>query len=410
MALPGPAGTTQPNGAGPGGVLYLDRPVAAVAALVALGAAAFCFVTSENLPIGLLQVISTSIHSSVSSIGLLVTAYAAVVVVGSAPLTHLAQRLPRRALVCGLLGAFVLGTLAAGAAPGYWWLLLARVLAAMAQAVFWSVAAVTGISLFPPEVQGRAVAGVLGGGTLAVVIGVPAGAWLGEQGGWRLPFFVLSGVGVVILVAVALLLPAYHPSDTHAGLATDPSRRRFYALIATTMLVIGGFFTLDTYVSTFVTHVSHLAAHDVAIALFAGGVGGLAGVTAAGTWHDRLPRAATIAPPAVMTGALWGLFVAGTVPVAAVALLGAAGFAVGGVVVANQNRIMVVAPGSTDVASAWSSAAFNVGIAGGSLMGGIVVPALGIHQTALVGALLAMAGLAVITFDVAASPAPVGAR
>ena len=229
-------------------MLYERRPWVAVAALLALGAGAFCFVSSENLPIGLLQVMSDGLHTSVTAVGLLVSTYAAVVVIASAPLAHLAKRLPRRSLISGLLGAFVVLTMAAGASPSYWWLLLARALAALVQALFWSVVAVTAVSLFTPQMRARAAAVVFAGGALAGVAGVPALSLLGQHGGWRLPFFALSGFGALDLVAVRLLLPGYHPAQTHAGAAEEPSRRHFAALIATTGLVICGFFTLDTYV------------------------------------------------------------------------------------------------------------------------------------------------------------------
>ena len=88
-----------------------------------------------------------------------------------------------------------------------------------------------------------------------------------------------------------------------------------------------------------------------------------------------------------MTAALFGLFWAGTSPLPAVALFALSGAAVGGVIVSNQNRVMAVAPGSTDVASAWAGAAYNTGIAVGALLGGAIVPSLGVRATALVGGL-----------------------
>jgi MFS transporter, DHA1 family, inner membrane transport protein len=113
-----------------------------VPALAALGVAAFCFITGESLPIGLLPEMSRSLHSSLSQTGLLVTAYAVVVVLASAPLTHLTRDVPRRLLLSVLLGTLAVGTLAASAAPSYALLLAARLVTALAQAVFWSVAAV----------------------------------------------------------------------------------------------------------------------------------------------------------------------------------------------------------------------------------------------------------------------------
>ena len=93
----------------------------------------------------------------------------------SAPLT----RLTSLAVTCsrGLLGVFVVATLAAAAVAGYWWLMAARVVTALSQAVFWSIALVTAAGFFPPEKRGRAIGGVLAGGPLAILLGVPAGTW-----------------------------------------------------------------------------------------------------------------------------------------------------------------------------------------------------------------------------------------
>jgi len=380
-------------------VLHERHPAAAVTALVALGAAAFCFVTSENLPVGLLQVMAHSFHASISAVGLQVSVYAVTVVVGSAPLTHLAKALPRRPLICGLLATLAAGSVGAALAPSYWWLLVARVVTALGQSVFWAVAAVTAVSLFRPEHRGRAVAGVLGGGSIAIVTGVPAGTWLGQQAGWRVAFFVLGGLGAVILVLAAVLLPSSHPGETHAGRAKAPDRRRFLAMITTTVLIVCGFDTLNTYISPFVTGVAGLPAHDVALVLFLSGGGGAIGVAATASRFEQWPRLGTLGPPGLVGASLYMLYIAGRSLLAVVFLLALLGFALGGVVVANQTRVMVVAPGNTDVASAWTSAAFNLGIAAGSLAGSLVLRTGGVRLTALAGALFATAGLAVISWD-----------
>ena len=215
-------------------VLWARRPLVAVGALAVLGGSAFCFVSGETLPVGLLPVISSSLHSSLSATGLLVTVYALVVVVVSAPLTHLTRHIPRRYLLSGLLGVYVVATLAAAAAPGYWWLMAARVVTALSQAVFWSIAPVTAAGLFPPEKRGRAVAGVLVGGPLGILVGLPAGTWIGQQAGWRVPFVVLSGLGLAGVAAVALLVPTTKPSESQAAAGTGPNARRYWMLVATT--------------------------------------------------------------------------------------------------------------------------------------------------------------------------------
>jgi predicted MFS family arabinose efflux permease len=351
------------------------------------------------LPVGLLSVISANLHVSVSAVGLLVTAYASVVLIASAPLTHLTKRVPRRLLLCALLATFVVTNLLSAAATSYWWLLGARVATALGQAVFWSIVAVTAVGLFPPRVRAKVVAVVVGSASLAVVIGVPFGTWLGQQGGWRLPFIVLSCLGFVSLFAVALLLPTADPAESHAAVGSGPDRRRYRLLVIAMVLLVTGCFTSYTYISALLTRVSGLHSGAVApVLLLAGGFGAV-GVFTTGAKFDKHPRIATVTPVALLAASLACLYVFATNGPAAVACEACASLSLGGFVISNQNRILILAPGSTDVASAWASAFFNAGIAGGSLAGGVVVASFGVRGTALTGALFAAAALVVVLSD-----------
>jgi DHA1 family inner membrane transport protein len=377
----------------PESTLHRRDPLAATAALLALSAAAFSYVTTESLPVGLLQPISRSLQVSLPTTGLLVTVYAAINVTLSAPLATLTKDLPRKTLICSLMGALVLTSLAAAGAPGYGWLMAVRVVTALGQAVFWSVVIPTAASLFPAGMTGRAVGWVLGGASLAVVLGVPAATWLGQVAGWRAAFAGIAVLAGVVLLPVAFLLPAYHPSLTHAGTGSAPDRRRYRVALATTVLAVGGFFSAYTYVSPFLTRVAGLALHRVPEVLLLTGAATAGGVVA-GSWLSRhRPATAPLVPVLVMAPALLALWSAGHSSLAAVALMAVACVCLGAYDVSNQNRVMEVAPGSTDIASAWVSAAFNAGIAGGSLAGGLVLRAFGARSTALLGGLVAVSAL-----------------
>jgi DHA1 family inner membrane transport protein len=375
------------------GVLPPRRRLAAAGAL---GAAAFCYATSENLPVGLLPVMSASLRSSLSATGLLVTVYAAVVVVTSAPLTYLTRNYPRRFLLTGLLGVFVAGTLAAAAAPGYGWLVAARVVTALSHAVFWSIVAVAAAGLFPAGERGRAVAIVASGGTLALLLGVPAGTWIGQHAGWRMSFVAVSGLGLAVAAAVVVLIPARRPSDNHAAAGTHPDALGYGLLVTTTFLAVAGTFCAYTYVSAFLTKVSGLPAGDVPPVLFLGGLASLTGVGCSGLILSRHPRVAQVASTGILAAALLGLYVLGTAgPVAAV-LQAAESFGVAGVLVSMQARVLVVAPRGSDIASAGFSSAYNLGAAAGPVVGGLVLSGPGLRSTALAGWLLASMALAVV--------------
>jgi DHA1 family inner membrane transport protein len=349
--------------------------------------------------VGLLPQLSAGLHVSLSAVGLLVTIYALVVVVVSAPLTHLTRGVPRRPLLSGLLAIFVLGTLAASAAPSYGWLIAARVVIALVQALFWSIVAVVAVGLFPPRARGRAVAAVFAGSSIALILGVPAGTLIGQLAGWRVAFAGLSGAGLLDLAALAVLLPSMQAGEGHAAVGTRSDPRRYRLTVLATILCVGGSFTAYTYVTAFLTRVSGLALRAVPPVLLVTGVTAAVGIVVTGLLLDRHPTLARVGPVALLAAALLALFALGTSGAATIVLEGCAGMGLSGVAIANQSHVLVAAPRRTDIASAWYSASFNVGIAGGPVIGGVVLSTLGLRCTPLVGGMLALLGLAAVLVE-----------
>lgn len=374
-------------------VLHRQDPRAATIALGALSAAAFCYATTENLPVGLLQPISSALHTSLTATGRLVTVYALINVVFSAPLARLTEGLPRRPTVCALLGMLVFSSVAASLAPGYWLLMAVRVVTAVGQAAFWSLVIPTAASLFPPDMSGRAVTWILGGASLAVVLGVPAGTWLGQVAGWRAAFIGVGVSAALATTALWLVLPSYHPAGTHAGTGSAPDPRRYRLALATTVLGVGGFFCMYTYVSPFLTRVARLPLDDVSGVLLITGAASMGGVVAGSALSRRHPRVAPLAAVTLLAPALVALALVGRLLPVAVALIAASCISLGAYDVSNQQQIMQVAPGSTEIASAWVSAAFNGGIAAGSLFGGLALDRFGPQGSALLGGVVSVLAL-----------------
>ncbi|MEU4241034.1 MFS transporter [Actinoplanes sp. NPDC026619] len=371
---------------------------AATRSVVALGAlmvAAFSFFTVEMLPVGLLSVIAGDVGVSESTVGLLVTGYGLTVAIVSLPLTHLVRRIPRRYLLSGLLAVFVAST-AVSVTGGYRLLLGGRLVTALAQAVFWAVAAPAAASLFSPQVRGRVTAALIGGGSLASVLGVPSATWLGQQAGWRAAFLAVAGLGLLALIGVAVLLPTTSPQDGNAATGSAPDRRRYWTIIAATTVAITGVFGAYTYISPFLTDVSGFAPRTVSVLLLVYGLAGLGGVAASGILSDRAPRVATLAPVVILTATLFALYLFGAGQAATVALIALWGFAMPQIPATFQSRVLQVAPGSTDNASAVFSAMFNVGIASGALIGGLLLPHTGVRSTFLTAGALTFAALLIL--------------
>ncbi|MFI8513326.1 MFS transporter [Streptomyces sp. NPDC085460] len=358
--------------------------------------AAFTFNTAENLPIGLLDVIADGLHVSVSAVGLLVTGYGLTVAVASVPLAHAVRAVPRRHVLTALLAALVVSSLVAALAPSYGVLLGARLLTALAQALFWAVMGPVAVGLFPPEVRGRVVGALSVAGSLALVLGVPLGTWLGRQSEWQVPVALLAGLGGASLVTIAALLPTSRPEEEPAAYGLGPDARRFGIVLATGALAAAGAFTAFTYVVTFLGEVSGFAPGTVSALLMAFGLACLAGVTVTGALLDRFPRAALTAAVTAQAVGMLGLYATGTDPVAAVAFLVLVGGALGPVFMTTQNAMLHCAPGRTDIALAANSGAYNAGIAAGAALGGLVLSLADVRGTVLAGGLLSAAACAVL--------------
>ena len=384
----------------------------ASAALAVLSLAAFAFITTELLPIGLLTRIAPDLDRSRSQVGLLVSGYAVVVMLASVPLTRLTHRIPRRQLLGFTMVLFAGANAVAALASTYGVLAGARVVTALTQAMFWSVASAAVTGPFPVAVRGRVVALFSTGAALAPVLGVPLGTWLGQQAGWRAAFAVLAGVGLAIAVAVVVLIPSYPPAAGGAARGTAPDARRFPMLLIATAVGVAGFLTLQTYVTPFLLDVSGFTDAALAPLLFVSGAAGVAGTITVARTLDAHPVVSLLAPLSVGAASLLGLYALGMLEPATVVLLAGVGVAYAAFATAVQSRMLQLAPGSTDIASAGVSTAFNTGIAAGSLLGGALLPGPGPRLLALVGGLLTLAALAVLAADArrrAAPPTPVAA-
>lgn len=367
------------------------------AVLVALMLAAFTFNTAENLPIGLLELISESLRVSVSAVGLLVTGYGVTVAVASVPLAHVTRTVPRRHVLTGLLAALVVSSLIASLATSYWLLLVARLLTALAQALFWAVMGPAAVGLFSPEVRGRVVGALSVAGSLALVLGVPAGTWLGHQIDWPAPVAMLAGLGLVSLVTIAVLLPTSRPGEEPAAYGTRPDARRFRIVLATGTLSATGAFAGFTYLVKFLGDVSGFAPRTVSVLFLAFGGACLVGVSITGALLDRSPHGALAGAVVTQAVGMLGLYMVGTDQVAAVVFLMLMGGALGPVFMTTQNEMLRCAPGRTDIALAANSGAYNAGIAAGAALGGLILPLADVRGAFLTGGLLTGGACAVLS-------------
>ncbi|MCC4632439.1 MFS transporter [Xanthomonas dyei] len=374
-------------------------------ALLALTIGAFGIGTTEFVIMGLLQQVATDLGVSLTAAGLLISGYALGVSIGAPVLTLLSARWPRKAVLVSLMIVFTLGNLACALAPDYASLMVARVLTSLAHGTFFRVGAVVATSLVPPERRASAISLMFAGLTVATLLGVPAGAWLGLQLGWRATFWAVTVIGVLATAALALWVPAAAGAAAPVSWRQEVAvLRRGQVLLALAMTVLGyaGVFAVFTYIQPLLVQVTGFAQAAVSPVLLVFGVGMIVGNLLGGRLADRRATAALLGTLAALVAVLAAMGLAlhnKTAMVVVVGLLGVAAFAT---VAPLQLRVLEHARGAgQNLASSLNIAAFNLGNALGAWLGGVAIAThAGLVAAPWVATLLSAVGLGIALWSV----------
>jgi len=370
-------------------------------ALFALTIAAYAIGTTEFVIVGLLPTVATDLGIDLPLAGLIVSVYALGVTFGAPILTALTGRIARKPLLLGLMALFVLGNTAAALSPSYETLLVARVLSAFAHGVFFSVGATIAADLVAPDRRASAIALMFMGLTVAIVTGVPLGTFIGQSFGWRATFWAVAGLGVIAFAAIAILLPSNltraEPAKLRDQLRVLGSGR-LLLVYGMTALGYGGTFVAFTYLASILEQITGFASSSVSFILVLYGLAIAAGNLAGGRIADRNPLKALTFLFALQALVLVIFHFTAVSPVWTLVTLAALGFLsfanVPGLQIYVVELAKVHRPGAVDVASALNIAAFNLGIALGAWIGGLVVASpMGLIATPWVGALLVAGAL-----------------
>jgi DHA1 family inner membrane transport protein len=367
-------------------------------ALYALTAGAFGIGVTEFVIMGLLLQVGADLGVSVSAAGLLISGYALGVVVGAPIMTIATGRWPRKTVLLVLMAIFTIGNAACALAPGYWTLMAARVLTAFAHGTFFGVGSVVATNLVAPNKKASAIAVMFTGLTVANILGVPFGTWLGQGFGWRATFWAVTLVGIVALAIIAAFVPqdkaapeASHLKDDLAVLGRGP----VLVGLLTTVLGWVGVFAAFTYIAPILTKISGFSESAVSPILLVFGAGLVAGNLLGGRFADKrlMPAlfGSLFALAAVL--ALMGFAIHSKVAIVVfIGLLGAAAFAT---VPPLQMWVLEKAHGAgQSLASSFNIAAFNLGNAIGAWLGGVVIDrGPGLAAIPWIAALVPLAGL-----------------
>ena len=367
--------------------------------LLALAVGGFGIGLTEFVIAGLLTDVAEALRVSVPTAGALIWGYALAVVVGAFTVTAVLARRPPKAALLVLLMLFVAGNVLTALAPSFGVALFGRIITALCHGGFFGIGAVVAGDLVGPDRKASAIAVMFGGLTLANVLGVPFGTFVGQQLGWRSAFWIISALGVVAIAGVAALVPRLPaPPPLGGNHFKVLFRRQVVVSILLTMMVFGGVFGAFIYVEPLVTRVTGYSSAAVPWLLVLFGIGLFAGNFVGGWAADRnltwTLRIVSVLLPIVLVA--YGLLASWRLPVALLlVVMGLVGFAA---TPALQLRVMRFAADAPTMASAANIAAFNLGNAIASALGAATIAlGLGWRSPVWVGAAMALIG-AVLVF------------
>ncbi|MFE2424355.1 MFS transporter [Streptomyces hokutonensis] len=352
--------------------------------------------TTEFVIAGLLPEMAGDLGVSVSHAGLLITAFAIGMIVGGPTMAMATLRLPRRRTLVLSLAVFAFGHVVAALSSSFTILLMARVVTALATGAFWAIGFVIATAAAGPGNSTRAVGVMIGGLTLANVVGVPIGSFVGQFTGWRGPFWALAVLSALAAAFVGRFIPSVEQRaevSVRAELRALRQGRLWLALTAA-VLLMGGVLATYTYITPLLTDRAGIAEGAVPLVLIAFGVGALGGTAIGGRMGDRRPMATTITAAAATTLTLFLLIPLSNRPIAAIVLvflMALTGFTLPPVITSLAVRFAGDAPTLT---SALTTSAYNTGIAAGSAIAGLAMDSsLGLTGPALVGTVSAALSL-----------------
>jgi MFS transporter, DHA1 family, inner membrane transport protein len=379
-------------------------------ALYALAIATFAIGTTEFVVVGLIPGIAADLNVSISTAGLLVSVYALSITLGTPIVSALAGGLPRRELAIALMVVFTACNLSAAVAPNYSTLLLSRIVMAIAHGVFFGVGAACASSLVEKSKAGSAIALMMGGLTVAMVVGVPLGSWIGQLFNWRTPFLVVTGMGAVAVLGLIWLLPhevSHQPPASFVAQLSLLGNRRLATMYLLTVVGFGGTFVIFTFLSPLLTDITGVPKEAVNIALLLFGAATFIGNLAGGALSDAVgTRKAMmiVLCGLIVCFAFLRLAIHNEIAIFAVIMIwGMFAFAIPPVMQAGVvSTAEQVAPDALGTASGFNIAAFNLGISSGSFIGGQLLEGPGLLVTPYTS--IAMAIIALLIATIALRP------
>lgn len=366
-------------------------------ALFSLALGGFGIGLTEFVIMGILTEVSDALEITISQAGHFIAAYAFGVVVGAPLLTSLGSKLSPKRMLFILMVWFTLFNTLSGLSTNYVTLLLLRFLSGIPHGAFFGIGAVVAMKLARKGKSAQAIAMMFSGLTVANVIGVPIGTYIGQEFGWSMSFFLVGIVGILTLTTLQFWMPQMEAATNtpQVKLSEALRNKQLWAMIALTTIGTGGFFAWYSYIAPLITDVAGLEDHYVGYAMMLAGLGMVFGNFVGAKMAEVFsPLRAVIISLSVMSIVLViNMFIASNPYILMVFtfLIGAIAFTVSTPI---QMAIINTAKGSEMLGSSMNQSAFNTGNASGAYLAGLpMVFGLEVIYSSLVGGILAASGV-----------------
>ncbi|TDB26784.1 MFS transporter [Stenotrophomonas sp. ATCM1_4] len=344
-----------------------------LASLLALALAGFITILTEALPAGLLPQMAQGLAVSEAWVGQTITVYALGSMIAAIPLTTATQGMRRRALLLAAIAGFALTNAVTTFSSNLVLTMLARFGAGVSAGLLWALLAGYATRMVPASQKGKAIAIAMVGTPLALSLGIPAGTLLGQVLGWRTCFGIMSVLAVLLMAWVRLRLPDFPGQDK----GRRASLRQVFTLpgVRPVLLVVLAYVLahniLYTYIAPFLARAGMAARTDLVLLVF--GSASLFGIVGVGLWIDHHLRLLTLASTGLFATAALALGVLGDMPVVVYAAVAIWGLAFGGAATLFQTALATAAGAAADVAQSMLVTTWNLAIAGGGLIGGVLL-------------------------------------
>lgn len=364
--------------------------------LLALAISAFGIGSTEFISVGLLPLISSNMDVSISTAGLTVSIYALGVTVGAPVLTTVTAKMNRKNLLMLVMVVFIIGNLISAFAASFAILLTGRVIAAFAHGVFMSIASVIAADVVQPSKRASAIAVMFTGLTVATVTGVPLGTFIGQLFGWRMSFIFIVAIGVIALIANYFLVPKNLSNTKSISLKSIGQillNKKIGIVLLMTAFGYGGTFVVYTYLSPMFIKMGYTA-NMIVVLLIIYGIMVAIGNTIGGHFANEKPAKALFVMFSLQAATLLLLQFTSPNPILGLIVVMLMGFFAFMSVSGLQLYVVELAerylPETVSMASALNISAFNVGIAMGAFIGGLVTEYIGLSYTPIVGFLMVL--------------------